>query len=218
MIRALLDGTKTQTRRVVKFPKDVTPQNATALTYDERIAGLRTSFPNGPESALPLIAGPRYEGQRLLCNLINDVGLAHLVCPHGEPGDRLWVRETWGQIEWTTIIGRPGRRTETVYRADGDKPHGWHERNVWKPSIHMPRRLSRLTLEITDVRVERVQEISYESMKGEGALPCHIRGGERAVLQREYFAPLWDSLSAKRGYGWDVNPWVWVLTFRRVDA
>ena len=82
----------------------------------------------------------------------------------------------------------------------------------WKPSLHMPRWASRITLEITDVRVERVQEITEKEAKAEGVLPCD---GMTAVY---WFSEAWDSLYAKKGLGWNDNPWVWVITFRRVKG
>jgi len=90
----------------------------------------------------------------------------------------------------------------------------------WRPSIFMPRWASRLTLEITEVRVERLQEISIEDIKCEGAYFDSDYAGANAIMNaftpKLNFITLWDSLNAKRGYGWDKNPWVWVIQFRRV--
>lgn len=135
-----------------------------------------------------------------------------LPCPYGIPGDLLWVRETWAQ--WTD-----GECAECcVYKADG-KPAN-ENFGPWRSPIHMPRWASRLTLEVTDVRVERVQEISTADAIAEGMLDDG--GGEYAIdgmsVAQVRFMDLWDSLNVKRGFGWDVNPWVWVVTFRKVKA
>ena len=137
------------------------------------------------------------------------------------PGDRICVKERWATVP------------RTAYRHDPSIPHIEHEDwwaiyaasfdrspPSWKPSIHMPRWASRLTLTITDVRVQRVQEISEEDAKAEGVESDS--DGWRDYLMpstqccgnaRDSFHTLWDSLNAKRGYGWDANPWVCALTF-----
>ena len=113
-------------------------------------------------------------------------------CPHGQVGDRLWVKETWWQDSDNDIY----------YKADWQT----NPRNgKWKPSRFMPRWASRITLEITEVRVERVQEIS--------AADCFKEGVEM-YKPIQQFQSLWDSLNAKRGFGWEVNPWVWVIRFK----
>lgn len=227
MVRAILDGSKSQTRRVVRLPADVSPDLAKAARYADRLAELRRGFPNGPESAFPRILGPEYGGQRLVCNLVGDVGLHVAPCPYGEPGDRLWVRETWS---WVTGNGR-----RYVYRADGtprDRTYGnVISGMVWKPSIFMPRHLCRLVLELSDVRVERVQDITEADAHAEGFCDSttpvpeldgeiggrfRISGATLSSTAAGNFAETWDSLNAKRGYGWDANPWVWVLSFRRI--
>ena len=160
-------------------------------------------------------------------------------CPYGKPGDRLWVRETF-------ICGWPSEDDilydydndgnelpqHIWYRADGingswssdrgepisqwaDHDGGYKE-IPWKPSIHMPRAASRITLEIEDVRVERVQDIADKDSWAEGAI-CTCENEDRCEADgRFHFRKLWDSANAKRGHGWDSNLWVWVLTFRRV--
>jgi len=163
MVKAILDGRKTQTRRIIK------PQPF-----------LGDKFQN-------------YEPQ---------VGK----CPYGYEGDRLWVRETFAEPF--------GKGMGVIYRADyGENLH------TWKPSIFMPRWASRITLEVTAVRVERLQEISGKDAQQEG-FPWH---GIGATLQFGYrppltwFSDLWDSLNAKRGYGWSNNPWVWCISFRKIE-
>jgi hypothetical protein len=127
-------------------------------------------------------------------------------CPYGQPGDRLWVRETWAQHEI-------GGETHTFYRADS-APDGDGIR--WRPSIFMPRNLSRITLEVTGVRVERVQDIDTHDVPKEGV---SAYGGSLAGADawRATFAELWDSINAKRGHSWESNPFVWVIEFKRID-
>lgn len=150
-------------------------------------------------------------------------------CPFGQPGDRLWVRETLF-YEWhmhDVTYGEPDLpggmySHRCIYRADNpDYPVnvGVYARG-WTPSIHMPRILSRITLEITDVRVERVRDISEEDAQVEGVRPAFSHPGFDGVTsQPSYrwgFWRIWDELYAARGLGWSVNPWVWVVTFKRV--
>lgn len=193
MVKALLAGTKTQTRRIVK-PQPKHTDTWTTLTYF-------------PKSGRAIERGPDYpDGEE-------DVR----VCPYGSPGDRLWVRETMDL--W------PG--TCAVYSCDGElvvNPfcEGHIERQEWLdnhamakvPSIFMPRWASRITLEITGVRVERVQSITEEDAEAEGATnTCDMpnclhtyRGG---------FYSIWNSINGKK-YPWASNPWVWILEFRRI--
>ncbi|WP_212525889.1 hypothetical protein [Actibacterium sp. MT2.3-13A] len=184
MIRAILDGRKTQTRRVLK---PLTP-----VQYERGITACET-----PD-------GARW---RLLYAI----------------GDRLWVREKfavsgigWGKKPIDAIGGK------VHYTADPD--HGWHDYwGNWHPSIHMPRWASRLTLVVTDVRVQRLQEISEADARAEGARfamePTRKLQGwtfdevYSRAMARDAFAHLWDGLNAKRGFGWAANPWVVALTF-----
>jgi hypothetical protein len=188
-------------------------------------------------------------------------------CPYGKPGDRLWVRETWycdhtfagdhvgtcsGCVRCThTDADRIAEWRELLeYRADHDC-RSWEAgcpctEGEWRPSIHMPRWASRLTLEITQLRVERLQAISEEDAKAEGVSLDSARWSEGFVEgHREQFARLWDSINgareprhikrrSKRGkrtdryeathpkktapYSWAANPWVWVVGFKRVEA
>ena len=130
-------------------------------------------------------------------------------CPYGTAGSKLWVRETWADT-----MGDP---PTAVYRADGERHPASHLK--WTPSIHMPRWASRLTLEIVNVRVERLQEISEADAKAEGdknPFDGHLHNDgtpieSSAVLR---FKCLWDSINAKRA-PWASNPWVWVVEFRK---
>ncbi len=130
-------------------------------------------------------------------------------CPYGVPGDRLWVRETFAE----GVVGCE-EQAGYSYQADHwDKKHGDGPNKLhWIPSIHMPRRASRITLEITGVRVERVQDISEEDASTEGVEWKNMDDWPHSKA----FKTLWDSL-AKPGAKWEDNPWVWVIEFRRIE-
>ena len=186
MVRAILAGTKTQTRRVI-------------APVQPREDGL---WPAGRDP-------------------VPD-------CPFGRAGDTLWVRETWGPLAG----GVTYRATANTESPDG---------NRWRPSIHMPRWASRLSLEIVSVRVERLQAITGEDAAAEGitiklgaapgtfAIPVSDPGFTQALppgplttltesaVARAWFASLWDSINGARS-PWDANPWVWVVSFRRVEG
>lgn len=149
-------------------------------------------------------------------------------CPYGKPGDRLWVRETWATIKEydelspskITLYDRPPMLAYAEWTGAAREAQ-WRGR--WRPSIHMPRWASRLTLEITEVRVERVQEISESDALAEGidntwkhASWLDDSGIWQPHTPITWFAGLWDSINLKRGYGWDSNPWVRCITFKRV--
>ncbi|HCG0240760.1 hypothetical protein [Pseudomonas aeruginosa] len=196
MVRAILEGRKTVTRRAVKGFQIPTEDKTTPHE------GLRWS-------AL---------GQRHLRYGFNVFGsteeeCAHElarcgVCPFGKPGDRLWVREAWAQIN---VAQAPGE-TWVVYReCDNRTDYG----GPWKPSIHMRRRDSRILLEITAVRVERLQDISDDQAIAEG-IDTHPTGfyGNGCITAGGAFLELWESIN---GDGkWAANPWVWVIEFKRV--
>jgi hypothetical protein len=187
MVRAILDGRKTQTRR--------------ALIPQPTISG------NGWHS-LPQYGCSSEAAFR--------EGAPILVSRYGAPGDRLWVRETWQHSNHP--LGPYEPACDVFYRADYlDDPLGPDlEKSVdgirrqWRPSIHMPRSASRITLEVTGVRVERLQEISDEDACAEG-------GPLDATWPCDWYRDLWNSLNAARGYGWSANPWVWVVEFKRIE-
>lgn len=192
MVKAILDGRKTQTRRVMK-PQPIIGEG-----------GSMVDLGNGWAVLDGIMAG-------------------EWNCPYGKPGDRLWVRETWraGGI-YADIMKiadlNPAADEHIHYRAD-EQDSGV---DVWRPSIHMPRWASRITLEVTDIRVERVQDISETDVGAEGiesTLTDPNTGNvvERCPGDRWAFAGLWDSINAKRGYSWESNPWVWVVEFKRVQ-
>jgi hypothetical protein len=202
MVRALLDGRKTQTRRAVKVqPPEETREVITFHHPDPREH--YWAFDGGSllDWAYP--------------------------CPYGEIGDRLYVRETWQHSNHP--FGRYEADCAIFYRADYlDDPLGPDLerskdgiRREWRPSIHMPRAASRITLEVTGVRVERLQDISEADALAEGVDPSgpvgYVPAMQKLGAARYQYANLWEGLNAKRGYGWDVNPWVWVIEFRRIE-
>ena len=132
--------------------------------------------------------------------------------PKHQIGDVLWVRETWCQC--ATINGWLDDVSLYGYKADYDRVVPWK----WKPSIHMPREAARLFLRVTDVRVEKLQSITNEDGKREGVCGlCYDAQTGDEDYDITFFKVLWDGLNAKRGYGWDTNPWVWVYTFERCE-
>lgn len=166
MVRAILDGRKTQTRRVVKG-----------------------------------------------ADVWVDEGQTPIKCPYGKPGDLLWVRETFKEFDDGDMYYKADYNYTPIH-ADDEEPI------KWTPSIYMPRSASRITLRVKDVRVERVQEITGRDACKEGIQFRGINSGPpiKGNLYKEniqHFRALWDSINAKRGYGWDKKPWVWVVEFER---
>lgn len=144
-------------------------------------------------------------------------------CPYGQPGDRLWVRETWQSVPFGPHRDWPGcpdlrpqkpsewnRTAVVIWRADGEMPGP----EIWSPSIHMPRWASRITLEITGVRVERLQDISEEDAAAEGVEPGYMPnslGSTTCAGYRPMFARVWRDINGPDS--WAANPWVWVIEF-----
>ena len=190
MVRALLDGSKTQTRRCIKLPH----QNPLGVWEPMTFGG-----PNG---------GKTRDGN----TIPEKRGIWHtrtghsLCCPYGQPGDRLWVRETWLQ---TNPFSQGGMHTYG-YRASDEIEF---PDAIWKPSIHMPRDASRITLEVTGVRVERLQDISRGDAMAEG---CPFPNMARGDDPRKWYADLWSSINGPGS--WELNPWVWVVEFKRMKT
>lgn len=189
MVRAILEGRKMQTRRVIKpqpegyevFYWNMTPQEVAATSGWKKA-------PFG-------------------CWVRDDNGLKFFkTCPYGQIGDQLWVKETWA-------LNNPILDNKVRYRADLMSPDLG---KPWKPSIFMPRWASRITLEVVRVRVERVQEITGADAQAEGwphfrELFPTINMDDKAI---NWFRRLWDSINTERGFGWEVNPFCWVISFK----
>ncbi|HEY8606593.1 MAG TPA: hypothetical protein VIM12_05705 [Noviherbaspirillum sp.] len=225
MVRAILDGTKTQTRRVVKLPH----QNPLGQWEPTTVGG-----PTMTTSAGQTIP----EQDAIFHTRTGDT----LMCPDGGPGDRLWVRENgWERPERTARMLRDGADTWPPYEYDvepvtcctrGDlRQWGWKRR----PSIHMPRWASRITLEIAGIRIERLNDCSETDAIAEGIEGCDvvINGRSQGKTWLDYslkcddpcewfsspivsYRTLWEQINGAGS--WDLNPWVWVVEFKRVDA
>jgi hypothetical protein len=206
MVRAILEGRKTQTRRVA---------NVNAVEYE--ITG-QCEDPN------------YWWCERKPNPYDNDPVI--IKCPYGVPGDRLWVRESfrvWDSNDGQCFIEGPIKikRPEWTVEYDATAP-GYHREPPYRPSIHMPRWASRITLEITEVRAERLQDITPKDAAAEGSpVPTDEDGSYYVDLcgpcPDEHvavaaFGALWDSINKKRGYGWETNPFVWALTFKRLEG
>lgn len=212
LVRAILDGRKTQTRRVVKLDAELKARGCTSLEG----AWVDPGFGDGQYLHVP---GPHETFHRLHS-------------PYGFKGDRLWVRETWqvvyptGEPNQYSVLQPTGtdpqRHGKVLFHADHAAEKADEPRFPWRPSIFMRRWASRIALEITGVRVERLQQISEEDAvaegisRGNGILYADEPLSEQ--LPHLVFKGLWDSINEKRGFGWEKNPWVWVIEFRRAQA
>lgn len=227
MVRAVLDGRKTQTRRIMREQPEVIPKE--------------------DEFGKPGFWIPFNAGKTMVRN--EDM---YIACPFGLKGDRLWVRETWSVVSHAFdddglmidyVPDRPAKAVHekpfgrgyysghAIYAADGGFTWGDDDgcadgRSCWKPSIHMPRWASRITLEITGVRVERSQDITEQDAAAEGVPPVgdllpdypdtYLTPKGDFATAKVAFQRLWESI-----YGddsWQANPWVWVIEFKRVEV
>jgi hypothetical protein len=206
MVRAILEGRKSQTRRIVK-PQYSAPRVPPRHMEPWLIDG-EQQYNDG--DGLPMWAGfhPDYPGEA-----------KWFTCPYGGPGWRLWVRETWMAEHFPSAPGE----VYYHYRADDTAAaRGWTAARMWKPSIHMPRVASRLLLEVTDMHIQRVQDISEADAQHEGWDWSNIDVYQtydpvQMDSARQWFKGLWNSINGPRGYGWEQNPWVWCVTFKRVQ-
>jgi len=193
MVKALLEGRKTQTRRIIK------PQGR-AVCFD--VAMHKDGSDKWPRN---LDADERY---------ISDMN-----CPYGKVGDILWVRETWGldyfgyARPWHFKEGIKVEQRDIIYRADDeDRDKRFLLDESWKPSIFMPRAACRIRLEIIDIKVERVQNITDEDSLAEGVLMNQniFSTGEL----KEAYKQLWCKINGSES--WNKNPWVWVIEFKQI--
>ena len=200
MVRAIIEGRKTQTRRVIK-PKH-------EFFVDDGHDGInRVYYP---------------------CYVTGEPEPQEILCPYGSVGERLWVRETWAVVPKVSDDGpkhkAKGDGTGATWRADWNgNPSGF----PWKPSIHMPRWASRITLEVTGVRIERLNDIDLADCIAEGIewkyrddKTTHWRdysGLDVSCTTSAYFSyqTLWESINGP--LSWSLNPWVWVVEFKRIE-
>jgi len=210
MVRAILAGNKTQTRRIVKNQ----PFDRSWSKHDHQIA---------------ITAGRAERGDEvdgLFAYSTSSGGEWQAKCPFGQPGDRLWVRETW-----SSDFANHYPHDRIWYAADDDRRHaiearggvrgiyspesGVHVPFRWRPSIHMPRTASRILLEITDVRVERLNTISFADAQAEG-WQSMINARPNDYDPISWYKRLWAEINGDGS--WNANRWVWVVEFRMVEA
>lgn len=205
MVRAILEGRKTQTRRPVKLCHVDRRLSDYGIHAAEMFATMESAhFDADYNGGQHFLAGPLVPcaSDQPCCD-----GYRHKVCmisPFGKPGDRLWVRETWREVGSAMMADGtiPQDRCECRYRAD-DLDDG-----PWRPSIHMPRWACRLVLRVERVRVERVQDISEEDAEAEGVDVTPYSD----MYASEVFSGLWNEIYPG-GFNWGCNPWVWVCGF-----
>ena len=224
MVRAVLEGRKTQTRRIMKVQPESNQLGLLRITASTKRSDI----------------GKYHWAESNATG--NHVRSKLFACPFGAVGDRLWVRETWqGPLIPEAEFMNPNDFYSSAYceyAADGGPEPEYVDmdddiRRGWKPSIHMPRWASRITLEITGVRVERLQDISESDAVAEGIeplplepdmpqfyheyFPIGIKNGLRCNMSAaSSFSGLWEAIYGKES--WQANPWVWVIEFKRVDG
>ena len=191
MVQAILDDRKSMTRRVIK--------------------------PQPSENVNRVIMERGLEGTVRAKFMANTYCLSRYDSPQYQPGDILWVRETWQNLAEDSDDGE--MYNNWLYKADKENtPFGHDDEGnpfylKWRPSIHMPKVAARIWLEVVSVRVERLQEITYDDCLREGMWNYGTDVDTLAAFQE-----LWQNLNAKHGYDWDINPWVWVVEFKKVEG
>ncbi len=203
MVQAILEGRKTMTRRVVK-PQPYFDEKFNLFTWD----------------------GPRPKAKKYTGSIASNHLGSHLeslaLCGKYQPGDMLWVRESFRLSDF------PEKEGKYEYRANMENPYAVWNTGIWKPSIHMPKTACRLFLEVASIRVERLHDITDEDAKMEGIEKAHDYGNglfsyknysEMDVVDWELaslsFMTLWESINGKES--WNSNPWVWVIEFKKCD-
>lgn len=189
MVKAILEGRKTMTRRLNALEKI----NDNPVNWIVKMENIEAHFYNS-----------------------NTDKNKEIKCPYGQPGDLLWVRETWKKSDFPEADG------PFEYKASVDYDTAWN-RGIWRPSIHMPKSAARIWLRITDIRVERLQDITGEDAAKEGTdwtpplvTPEECSETERNLVYKHSFERLWNSI---HGWcAWDKNPWVWVVSFEDISS
>jgi len=195
MVQAILEGRKTQTRRVVK-PQPETVNIETPIPMTEYLDKLKGMEKKGLKTVISGTGGHTFPN-----------------CPYGQPGDVLWVRETWqlfspyGPEDY--YFGYKASPGEIGIEASEKYDYAFPD--IWKPSIHMPKEACRLLLRVKSVRVERLQEITRGDAMDEGCPFANMADGPNP---KDWFNNLWQSINGPES--WDANPWVWVVEFKRI--
>ncbi len=198
MVRAILDGRKMVTRRICKDANEFTVPDMSFYDADKRTYAVHNYADKEHTDKL---------------------SIAERTCPIC-PGDILYVRETWYKDKYRYMYRANYSEDEKFYRG------GVEEKVKWRPSIHMPKEAARIWLNVKDVRVERLQEIAEGQAEAEGAIDnrgfVHSPDNEHYNIHsaKEHFAQIWNSTIKKSDldrYGWDANPWVWVIEFERCE-
>lgn len=200
MVKAILAGRKTQTRRVIPNRYGIC-----AECWAKADAEISMFIDSETSQSLPYL-------KPIYCEH-NDCTAGRIFCPYGQVGDRLWCQETFWE-----------QSGDIYYKADwgNERPVNMIlDKGKWRSPIFMPRWASRITLEIIAIKIERLQDITFEDFQAEGIT---LDDGSLTGRLAESFYPnwdrtfarLWDSIYVKKGYCWDVNPWVWKIGFRKV--
>ena len=199
MVRAILEDRKTVMRRAVKGFQIPTEDTAIPIGDRQRWSAIGQRDPCYGFCA--------FRSTEAECAKELEV---YAPCPYGKPGERLWVRETWARIR---VAQAPDQEWVVYRECDNRTDYG----GPWKPGIHMFRRDSRILLEITDVRVERLQDISRADIRAEGLqCPPELARDDVSPNYRDWYPAAWRQLWESTGGNWEANPWVWVVEFKRV--
>ena len=194
MIRAILEGRKTQTRRTRGLDKiNANPDAWQFMGIDD--AGEYVFW------------NPTYYDEH------NGLSIG-IKCPYGQVGDQLWVRETFTLTQFNKPVYRADAKDKDGLRWDSIEPNDPQKEVLWRSPRFMFRWASRITTENTKIRVERVQDITTNDLIAEGIEPPLAQYDSGSMPRIIIFEKLWDSLNAKRGYSWEFNPCIWVIEFK----